>query len=300
MYFEIDKDEAKPTMTSTTTNSSSANSVTNDMLQTAKQTLAALHVQRQALESEASAITSELTAPLESGGPPMGIDTPLVDDEGYPRADIDVYRARTLRGRLATIRTDHAQITRDMDAGLQRVALLQNPAKAEQEQAELAARRAPKPKPKYDPVSGKWVVKNWDGTLAGAPQGEARSFETLQSTTPTSNNATTTNAATFRNNNNNSASLRPFAKINSVADRSPAAAAGLQPDDLVLRFGNITLHDEDFAQLAKLVPDAAASQTAIAVVVQRQSNSSNVTLQLQPRPWEGRGLLGCHIVPFQG
>ena len=87
----------------------------------------------------------------------MGIDTPLVDADGYPRADIDVYRARTLRGRLATIRTDHAALMRECAAGLQRVATLQNPNKAAEEQAELAARRATKPKPKYDPVSGKWV-----------------------------------------------------------------------------------------------------------------------------------------------
>ena len=98
-------------MTSTTNNNNNNNkndTNTNELLESAKKSLAALNVQRQALETEAAALVSELNAPLASGGPPMGIDTPLVDADGYPRADIDVYRARTLRGRLATIKTDHA------------------------------------------------------------------------------------------------------------------------------------------------------------------------------------------------
>lgn len=285
-------------------------STNKDLIDSAKQSLATLKVQRAALESEAAAITSELTAPLESGnGPPIGIDTPLVDSDGYPRADIDVHRARTLRGRLAVIRTDHRQLMRDIDGGLQRLAALQNPAKVDENQAELAARRAAKPKPKYDPISGKWVVQNWDGSLAGAPAGETRSFATLQATasettgtSPTSSALPATNNSTNNSNATSttlSTNLRPFAKINAVASHSPAQTAGLQEDDLVLRFGDIGLDSPDgFTQLAKVVPEAAAAHSSIEIVVQR-GNGVTQTLKLQPRPWEGRGLLGCHIVPFQ-
>ena len=48
----------------------------------------------------------------------MGITTPLVDDEGYPRADIDVYRARTLRKRLIEIRNDRKAVLEKMERGL--------------------------------------------------------------------------------------------------------------------------------------------------------------------------------------
>ena len=48
----------------------------------------------------------------------MGITTPLVDDEGYPRADIDVYRARTLRKRLIEIRNDRRAVLEKMERGL--------------------------------------------------------------------------------------------------------------------------------------------------------------------------------------
>jgi hypothetical protein len=69
---------------------------------------------RQSLEEEASAITDELTASID-GKEPIGISTPLVDKEGYPRAEIDVYRARHLRKRLNEIKFDHDLIMKKME-----------------------------------------------------------------------------------------------------------------------------------------------------------------------------------------
>ena len=81
-----------------------------------------LDLKRQSLELEAQVIVDELTAKPEEGGLPMGIDTPLVDPDGYPRADIDVYRARSLRKRLAEIRTDHKEIMKKIESGLKKLA----------------------------------------------------------------------------------------------------------------------------------------------------------------------------------
>lgn len=78
----------------------------------------------------------------------------------------------------------------------------------------------------------------------------------------------------------------------------------MQENDLVLRFGDITLDtnpDGGLSQPAKIVPDAAAAQTWIQVVEQRgdgnAATTTTTTIELKPRPWEGRGLGGCHIVP---
>ena len=62
------------------------------------------------------------------------------------------------------------------------ISCLQNPNKEQEEKEELAKRVAPKPKPKYDPKSGKWVVMNWDGSVAGVENGDNRSFENLDKT----------------------------------------------------------------------------------------------------------------------
>ena len=107
--------------TITTVNKKSAIGDEEGML---RKTLATVDVKRKALESESEAITSELLAEPEPGVPPMGIDTPLVDADGYPRGDVDVYRARTLRGRLAVIRTDYKALMRESEDLLYQLAAL--------------------------------------------------------------------------------------------------------------------------------------------------------------------------------
>mmetsp|Transcript_27111 Transcript_27111/g.108585 ORF Transcript_27111/g.108585 Transcript_27111/m.108585 type:complete len:224 (-) Transcript_27111:2349-3020(-) len=78
--------------------------------------LARAMAERETLEAEAEAIESELSVRPASGGPPPGVKTPLVDREGYPRADVDVFRVRTLRHRLACIQTDHKAAMRRIEA----------------------------------------------------------------------------------------------------------------------------------------------------------------------------------------
>ncbi|EEC42717.1 predicted protein [Phaeodactylum tricornutum CCAP 1055/1] len=229
--------------------------------------LQALNAQRQAMESEAQAITNELTeTPANTdgdGGPglPMGIDTPLVDSDGFPRADIDVYRARSLRARLAEIRSDLQNLMKEIESHLQKLAVLRNPAKKEETQQEYAA----------------------------PPQ-------------------RVTSAPTLSDDHQNLQELKPFARINAVAVDSPAAEAGLLENDLVLQFGNITMASavSPMNEVAELVPVAAGNRETIPVRIQRGGRSGGNTeasiemleLALTPRPWAGRGVVGCHIVPY--
>lgn len=72
-----------------------------------------LVARRDAMDAEISAIASALTAP---GAP--GLAGNLVDAEGFPRADVDIHAVRTQRNRLACLRTDHAAVSRDLEAAL--------------------------------------------------------------------------------------------------------------------------------------------------------------------------------------
>ncbi|KAN0066515.1 putative 26S proteasome regulatory subunit [Thecaphora frezii] len=99
------------------------------------------------------------------------------------------------------------------------------------------------------------------------------------------------------------ASLQPFARINSVAVGSPAEAAGLRSQDLVLRFSSIDYRNSDgLKALAR--PGVVVDGVALEVVVQRGGSAplqtqDATTLRLVPASgWGGRGLLGCHIVPL--
>jgi 26S proteasome non-ATPase regulatory subunit 9 len=285
---------------------------TDSLLETLKQSLNSLNVQRQSLEQEAAMIKSELTSvdPANPTAPPPGIDTPLVDPEGYPRNDIDLYRVRSLRGRLAHIRTDHKNIMTEIDRKLRQVAVLQNADKLRQEEQELEARRRPKPKPKFDKVTGKWVVPNWDGTISGAGRGNGdgkRQFETLQQE-QTEQATTGSNIETRVHSVQNPDSVTTaFARVESVAVDSPAYQAGVQVQDEILALGELTSGSNPFLQLPEYVRSIAAANEIIQVYVRRrtvnqiqgegESSSVLLFLQLQPRPWNGRGLLGCHIVP---
>ena len=300
-----------------------------DTAATLRQTLQALNVQRESLEQESLALVGELTAvnPENPTAPPMGIDTPLVDAEGYPRNDIDVFHARALRQRLAQARTDHKQLMRQLESHLHQLALLHQTTTrtsadktASSERQEMAARQEAKPKPKYDPVTGKWVVRNWDGTIAGAGGNHnGRSFDQLSETTaqsapPTTNSPLTAGMAPMSIQDNDDGNARtesiihraskaptsPFCRVESVAPSSPADVAGLQVEDQILALGP----HSSLTEVMDLVLSTAADQGTIELRVwRRRSDNDNrnvpveLLLQLKPRPWSGRGLLGCHIVP---
>ncbi|KAL3928835.1 MAG: hypothetical protein SGBAC_012475 [Bacillariaceae sp.] len=303
-----------------------------------RESLATLDVQKKSMELEADAIVSELTTPPSEGVEPMGVDTPLVDKEGYPRGDIDVYRARTLRQRFHTLKTDHKAISQKLDAMLQHLTMLKNPLLKKRHNDEKAARTSKKPKPKFDPITGKWVVMNWDGSVAGVPGGEKRNFRNLSkqvsnlteddssfgtssltssmrelsaaANPPTAHiTATANNAAPMAN----SAQAPPqaaeppaepaFARVNAVAEDSPAEAAGLLEEDLIFQFGPLNSENHNHLKaIAALVPDVAGKQGSISISVRRKKPHSDdwktVVLPLTPRPWSGRGLIGCHIVPY--
>jgi hypothetical protein len=299
-----------------------------------------------------------------SQGAPIGIDTPLVDAEGYPRADIDIYRARTLRKRFKEIQTDHKILDKQIEIGLLEIAALTKSLGGEQtassgagnspignsgttvtakdnDEEEIKARLAPKPKPKFDPKTGKWVVKSWDGSVAGVEKGESRSFEDLSATSngalasnlarqSSSSSSNTSGGRVVAGNSderNNSVvreqqqqqqrqnhvsfleeqSTTPFAIIDEVSPNSPASEAGIKENDVLIRFGHVnSTNHRDFRAIAELLPLAASENKTILVAVRRKTSelggvvelTKTEVLELKPRVWGGRGLLGCHIRPY--
>mmetsp|Transcript_26766 Transcript_26766/g.57692 ORF Transcript_26766/g.57692 Transcript_26766/m.57692 type:complete len:306 (+) Transcript_26766:307-1224(+) len=293
---------------------------------TLRKTLASLDVQRNAMKDEADAIIAELMTPPEEGIQPMGLDTPLIDQDGYPRGDIDVYRARSQRNRFRVLKTDHKEIEGKIEVLLIQLASLKEPStKKKAESDELARRLAPKPKPKFDAVTGKWVVMNWDGSVAGVKDGDSLNFQNLSENRETHyrSSQSSISSSSMNNNDDNQLSRRPFAKVDGVSKESPAEDAGMKVCDLVTRFGPLHAENNDrLRALAKLVPDVAGERGTIQIVVLRRSNNDSMdreqsedgedsnkdyedeskwetlTLSLRPRPFSGRGMLGCHIIPY--
>ncbi|KAJ7095848.1 hypothetical protein B0H15DRAFT_774817 [Mycena belliarum] len=195
-------------------------------------TAQALYRQKQNIEAELSAQASILSSNAGST-----LNSPLIDADGFPRTDIDIYAVRNARIRIIELRNDLTGVMNSLAIALQSV---------------------------YDPALA----------VPESPQP--------------------------------STSGKPFAKVDGVSPGSPAAEAGLSRGDLVVKFGPLTQGSFSSSSLKPLVELVAAHENrSIPLKVQRAQNDVFLSLTPRtsslpstPRPWGGRGLLGCHIVPY--
>ncbi|KAF6757332.1 hypothetical protein DFP72DRAFT_890887 [Ephemerocybe angulata] len=161
------------------------------------------------------------------------MDTPLVDREGFPRADVDIYAVRGARKRVIELRNDLKWNMEEMAKVLQVIYAL--PA---------------------------------DGEESGAVE-----VEVVEKPTP-------------------------FAKVEGVAPGSPARDAGMLQDDQIIKFGGLSHKSFEAGSLQPLVSLVGANENRPISITVLRSGESKV-LSLTPRKgWGGRGLLGCHIVPY--
>ncbi|KAF5369467.1 hypothetical protein D9758_002734 [Tetrapyrgos nigripes] len=192
----------------------------------------ALMSQKQNIEAEIEANISILKANK------CDLQTPLVDPDGFPRADIDIYAVRGARKRIIELRNDLKGVMDAIGRGLEAV---------------------------YDPKVASENKDSEEGTDSSASTNE---------------------------------SPRPFARVDGVAPGSPAADAGLKREDLVVKFGPLihqSFSSSSLQPLAEVVADNEDRNISIRVLREGQT----VILTLTPRKgWGGRGMLGCHIVPY--
>ncbi|KAF2793484.1 26S proteasome non-ATPase regulatory subunit 9 [Melanomma pulvis-pyrius CBS 109.77] len=93
----------------------------------------------------------------------------------------------------------------------------------------------------------------------------------------------------------------PFAKVNSVVAGSPADSAGLKVGDSITKFGWVdwTNHDK-LGRVAEAVSQNEGIPLTVKVLRPSASGgpAESVQMQLTPRNWGGRGMLGCHLLPL--
>ncbi|CAH1173721.1 unnamed protein product [Phaedon cochleariae] len=85
----------------------------------------------------------------------------------------------------------------------------------------------------------------------------------------------------------------PFARVTIVSEGSPADHAGIRVGDEVVEFGSVNADNfKNITDIATVVQHSDGSQ----VSVKLKRGERYVTVQLVPKKWSGRGLLGCNIV----
>ncbi|KAJ6656658.1 hypothetical protein lerEdw1_003545 [Lerista edwardsae] len=180
----------------------------------------------------------------------VGMNEPLVDVEGYPRDDVDIYQVRTARHNIICLQNDHKALMLQVEEALHQLHAWE---KEKREKDEVEA------------------------------QVEARS--------------------------QSQASLRPFARVNTVTPASPAsfsanecgffffsAAKGLQVDDEIVEFGSVNTHNfQSLQNIATVVQHSEGKPLSVTVL----RGGVRLHLGLTPKRWTGKGLLGCNILPLQ-
>lgn len=81
--------------------------------------------------------------------------------------------------------------------------------------------------------------------------------------------------------------------VDELAEGSPAAEAGLQLHDQLCSFGGVTRQTPNTLQAV-----AAVLREGQEVEAVLQRHGAPLVVTLTPKPWAGRGLLGCHLHPL--
>ncbi|CAI4228641.1 unnamed protein product [Auanema sp. JU1783] len=166
------------------------------------------------------------------------MDTPLVDEEGFPIAQLDVHGIRIARNAIILLRNDRKELMDKIAEGL---------------------------------------ITN---TKLGATSDAMEVDKSNDSTASVPNVHRTSNEA--------------FAKVTTVTADSPAALDGFKVGDLIIQYG--PLHHgnfKDMAQFSEVTRENEGKMVRITVI----RDGRPFRLELHPRTWSGKGLLGCGIVP---
>ena len=85
----------------------------------------------------------------------------------------------------------------------------------------------------------------------------------------------------------------PFLRVHGVIPDSPSHASGLRNGDAICQIGS--LHKDNFTNLGD-VAEVVKLSVNKAVPVKLIRDGTSKTIALKPRPWQGRGVLGCNVV----
>ncbi|KAJ1625857.1 hypothetical protein T492DRAFT_1036641 [Pavlovales sp. CCMP2436] len=227
----------------------------SELYATLKAELQVLVLRKDALEAELANVVGALAAPGLGG-----LRGPLVDAEGYPRADVDVHSTRTLRNAHARNNTDHKALMGAIEVKMHAIYALPATARAPPAAATPAVTVAKSP-----------------AVSAGPADPPVRSASAMD---------VDDEAA--------------FALVDEVMGGGPAEGSGLRVGDALLRFGEVSATTpEALSAVARAVGAAGGAEISIVVKRRGAGGTEEVfTLGLRPRRWEGRGLLGCHLSPL--
>lgn len=216
------------------------------------------------------------------------MSSPLIDSQGFPLATTDVVAVRIARSRIIALKNDRGALESKM-RDLLEIALAKNEAQvaATPSSSSIPANRGQESA--FSSTTSASTVQAW-GRVNGRSNGLSMMVDTLDG-----NVSDWTQVG----------GMQAFAKINTIAESSPAKRADLRIGDEILTFGDldvITAHRNVNRKDLGNLPSAVQEGKEVSLVILRQGENGQKAikrLRLTPTSgWGGRGLLGCHIVPL--
>lgn len=188
--------------------------------------------QKEQLENEIKELQNILTKNN------VGMDEPLVDNEGFPLASVDVYQVRHARQLIICKQNDYKAIMKQIEQGIAQY---------------------------YDSPP-----MDTSDLLAAALEEMQANVNQVKHEEPVEH-------------------VQPFASVNIVHEGSPADAAGIKQGDTIVEFGSInSTNFRGIEDIGSVVRHSHGN----AIIVKLKRGDRFLRVQLLPREWNGRGLLG--------
>jgi len=219
----------------------------------------ALRDRVKALYAERETLESEMASISERLSAPgaPGLRGALVDREGFPIPGVDLYAVRADRGRYATLRNDHVALTAEVERAIADLHASAPSSSGRHADASAPAASAP--------AASAPAAPSRPPVVAAPPPGSSPGI--------------------------------PFAIIDDVTPGSPAHDAGLAVGDRVVAFGGVTAERNPSSDPLPAVAARLAACENVPVPALVIRRGARVEVQVTPRRWGGRGLLGCHMRP---
>mmetsp|Transcript_13861 Transcript_13861/g.20899 ORF Transcript_13861/g.20899 Transcript_13861/m.20899 type:complete len:268 (+) Transcript_13861:44-847(+) len=250
-----------------------------------------------ALEKQRGALETEIKDLLETI-PKEFRDTKkkprYVDDEGFPRPDIDIWSIAEVRKKVVMLQNDHIALMQQMEKLLMTV--FQNHAHTADEDIEEQRRgdesnTTATQQQKQQQLNAELISEQEKHIIAMKAFIAAESNDTAATAADESKQKESASIS----NQVDPHTLKPFYLIDKIFDQSPSQDAGLKTSDLVIKFGSMTFNNQSPKMMQQIVQQSV--NKPIPVIVKRNPEGF-ITLQLTPQQWSGKGLLGCHLTPY--
>eukprot|EP00828_Plagiopyla_frontata_P019724 TRINITY_DN25220_c0_g1_i1.p1 TRINITY_DN25220_c0_g1~~TRINITY_DN25220_c0_g1_i1.p1 ORF type:complete len:215 (-),score=46.94 TRINITY_DN25220_c0_g1_i1:34-678(-) len=201
-------------------------------------------------------------------------DKNLIDEEGFPRADLEfgeLANYRVLKRNIRELKNDHVKLMKEIEQGLYGLhEIYRNSGEAQQELEQYETNLEKKQKQmQIEEEKSKHIEQQQQKEI-----------------------------------------LMPFAEINEVTQDSPSSCSGIKVNDLIVKFGQINYYNNDNLQnLASFVKSSENQDLEIILLrssVEKEiecyefqgKNYEKIIVSLKPQKWNGMGLLGCRFKPI--